>query len=113
MASEEVSGSSRVPLLGKENTTARGRGALYAILFLSLVVNVIFITREKAPPEWQAEAVLDAQVAAMEWCSGHGDVFVDTMEVSVDGKPVCECHECFTGPDCSIATANCVANADV
>lgn len=116
MASEGLSGS-RVPLLAAskgEEKTARG-GAVYVILCLSLLVNVISIFREKLapPPQWSAEAVRHAELAAMEWCSGHGHVFVDTMEVSVDGKPVCECHECFTGPDCSIETAVCVADADV
>jgi len=116
MAAEEVS-ESRVPLIGKEKPPATSRGGVYVILCVSLVVNFVFIVWVgiwgKAPLAWPAEAVRDAELAAMARCSGHGDVFVDTIEVDEHGNPVCECHECFTGPDCSIATVDCVANADV
>lgn len=49
----------------------------------------------------------------MEWCFGYGYVFVDIMEVFVDGKFVCECYECFIGLDCFIEIVVCVVDVDV
>lgn len=118
MASEEVSGSN-IPLLPPKDDiqkVAKRERLVYVALCVLMLFNVLeFISRQKgAPvPKWPMKAVRDAELAAMEWCSGHGHVFVDTMEVTADGKPVCECHECFTGPDCSISMADCVADVDV
>ena len=32
--------------------------------------------------------------------------------VGEDGRPGCECNTCFQGPDCSVRTPDCTANAD-
>lgn len=63
-------------------------------------------------PQWPAEAVRAAQLAASQWCSGNGNVFADTMTVNKDGTPLCECDDCFSGPDCSVAMPACIADAD-
>lgn len=50
--------------------------------------------------------------AASKWCSGNGNVFVDTVGLNPDGTAACECKECFTGADCSVSVLDCVADAD-
>jgi hypothetical protein len=32
--------------------------------------------------------------------------------VGSDGAQICECHECFTGPDCAVPIPDCAADAD-
>ncbi len=36
----------------------------------------------------------------------HGNVFMDTMIVGSDGAWICECHQCFIGPDSVILIPN-------
>jgi hypothetical protein len=61
---------------------------------------------------WTAAAVRAAEAAAMNSCSGHGSVFIDTVLVGSDGAQICECHECFTGPDCALLIPDCAVEAD-
>lgn len=89
------------------------------ILLLSLLLNAIFLIVTLSvsygyfdkKPQW-ADAIQAAEKAAANLCSGHGDVFVDTMGVNADGSLACECNDCFTGADCSVVVANCASNAD-
>lgn len=93
---------------------------------LSVVVYLVFITMfvtifglswvisgsdKPAAPQWN-DAVQAAELAAQNWCSGNGNVFVDTVGVNADGSVACECNSCFTGPDCSISVPDCIADAD-
>ncbi|KAG0616411.1 hypothetical protein M758_5G113300 [Ceratodon purpureus] len=92
----------------------------------SLVLNLIFITmlvavfglswmtpgsHTPAAPQWN-DALQAAELAASKWCSGNGNVFVDTLGFNADGSGDCECNDCFTGPDCSISVPDCIADAD-
>lgn len=64
---------------------------------------------------WTKQAAEEAEAAAAYHCSGHGYVFVDTVNIAADdeGKTFnCECNDCYTGPDCSLIVADCVVNAD-
>ncbi|GLJ26947.1 hypothetical protein SUGI_0527550 [Cryptomeria japonica] len=61
---------------------------------------------------WSRKAAAEAEAAAKYSCSGHGYVFVDTFQQNQDGTPVCECNECYMGPDCSQIDPDCVSNAD-
>ncbi len=65
-----------------------------------------------AESSWLSAAVQAAETAAMRSCSGHGDVFIDTVLVGNDGAQICECHECFTGPHCAVPIPDCAADAD-
>ncbi|CAO2178482.1 unnamed protein product, partial [Urochloa humidicola] len=53
----------------------------------------------------------EAEAVAATDCSGHGRVFLDGV-AGEDGRPTCECNACFGGPDCSLRTPNCTADAD-
>uniref|UniRef100_A0A0E0JNA7 Alliinase EGF-like domain-containing protein n=1 Tax=Oryza punctata TaxID=4537 RepID=A0A0E0JNA7_ORYPU len=59
---------------------------------------------------WALQAAREAEVVAAADCSGHGNVFLDGV-TGEDGKPGCECNSCFSGPDCSVRTPNCTADA--
>ncbi|KAH9304281.1 hypothetical protein KI387_008685, partial [Taxus chinensis] len=59
---------------------------------------------------WSRKAAEEAEAASKYHCSGHGYVFVDTDDTDEKGNPICECNDCFTGPDCSQTVADCVAN---
>lgn len=64
---------------------------------------------------WSRHAAEEAEAAAAYHCSGHGYVFVDTLNIAPDdqGKTFnCECNDCYTGPDCSQTVADCVADVD-
>lgn len=64
---------------------------------------------------WSRHAAEEAEAAAAYHCSGHGHVFVDTVNIAPDdqGKTFnCECNDCYTGTDCSQTLADCVADVD-
>jgi hypothetical protein len=60
---------------------------------------------------WALQAAREAEALAATDCSGHGQVFSDGV-VGEDGRPGCECNRCFDGPDCSIRTPICTADAN-
>ncbi|CAL4961700.1 unnamed protein product [Urochloa decumbens] len=60
---------------------------------------------------WSLPAAREAEAVAAVDCSGHGQVFLDGV-AGEDGRPGCECNACFAGPDCSLRTPNCTADAD-
>ncbi|CAL5384293.1 unnamed protein product [Camellia sinensis] len=59
---------------------------------------------------WSQRAAAEAEAVAAVSCSGHGRAYLDGL--LVDGYPVCECHNCFGGPDCSVLSPDCPADAD-
>lgn len=64
---------------------------------------------------WSRHAAEEAEAAAAYHCSGHGHVFVDTVNIATDdGEKTfnCECNDCYTGPDCSQMVADCAADVD-
>ncbi|CAO2178483.1 unnamed protein product [Urochloa humidicola] len=102
--------------------------ALLVLLCLSLLLNALFLARHFLSPSlllvgndggssgscglsWALQAAREAEAVAATDCSGHGQVFVDGV-AGEDGRPGCECNTCFDGPDCSLRTPNCTADAD-
>ncbi|XP_052140566.1 tryptophan aminotransferase-related protein 3-like [Oryza glaberrima] len=98
--------------------------AFHALLCSSLLLNAVFFAHHllrsspTATPErlgdglsWALQAAREAEAVAAADCSGHGNVFLDGV-TSEDGRPGCECNRCFSGPDCSVRTPNCTADAD-
>ena len=90
----------------------------------SLLLNVLFLAHYAflSPSQllgdggscglsWALQAAREAEALAAADCSGHGQVFLDGV-VGADGRPGCECNHCFDGPDCSIRTPNCTADAN-
>lgn len=127
MTVTEDMGESLLPLPGASQTPEEKRKWRVAWLLLTAAfliqfhINMWYLhhhhTGPKPPPnppnpQWPAEAVQAAQLAASHWCSGNGNVFADTLAVNADGTPLCECADCFSGPDCSVAVPACIANAD-
>ncbi|CAM6081828.1 unnamed protein product [Calypogeia fissa] len=60
---------------------------------------------------WAHQAADIAETLATYDCSGHGTVFMDTLQTSAN-EVVCECHSCFTGPTCAEYETDCVARVD-
>ncbi|XP_058111304.1 tryptophan aminotransferase-related protein 3-like [Magnolia sinica] len=83
---------------------------LYLSIFISL--NLFFGSCSSHENEltWTKEAALEAEAVASISCSGHGEAFLDGS-IGSDGKPICECHSCYGGPDCSKFTPDCPADA--
>ncbi|MFS7980612.1 putative alliinase, EGF-like domain, pyridoxal phosphate-dependent transferase, major [Helianthus anomalus] len=59
---------------------------------------------------WSEKAAAEAEAVAAISCSGHGRAFLEGL--IYDGQPVCECYDCYGGPDCSELSPECVADAD-
>ena len=55
-------------------------------------------------------AAEEAEAVASISCSGHGRAYLDGL--IVDGKPVCECNNCYRGADCSEFISDCPADAE-
>ena len=81
------------------------------------------IVTQLVPPRQFAEASLEnyrpdpafasqAEAVAAVDCSGHGQAFLDGVVGEDGGRPGCECNACFSGPDCSLRTPGCTADAD-
>ncbi|CAL4974369.1 unnamed protein product [Urochloa decumbens] len=98
---------------------------LLALLGSSLLLNALFLAHHFLSPSrsllgndggscglsWALQAAREAEAVGAVDCSGHGQVFLDGVG-GEDGRPGCECNACFAGPDCSIRTPNCTADAD-
>ncbi|KAL6845042.1 hypothetical protein ACP4OV_024537 [Aristida adscensionis] len=114
---------------GQKARRPAGSGVL-ALLYASLLLNALLLARHHfLPPSsrllgtagddgggscglsWSLQAARAAEAVAAAECSGHGHVFLDGV-AGEDGRPGCECNRCFGGPDCSLRTPNCTADAD-
>ncbi|GLU16477.1 hypothetical protein SLE2022_329100 [Rubroshorea leprosula] len=87
------------------------------VLGVSIVLNFfsfgrLYLNSDDDPDlTWTEDAAEEAEAVASIKCSGHGMAFLDGL-VSVEGKPVCECHACYTGPDCAGVIQGCFIEAD-
>ncbi|GLT74617.1 hypothetical protein SLA2020_464050 [Shorea laevis] len=87
------------------------------VLGVSIVLNFfsfgrLYLNSDDDPDlTWTEGAAEEAEAVASIKCSGHGMAFLDGL-VSVEGKPVCECHACYTGPDCAEVIQGCFIDAD-
>ncbi|XP_062206700.1 alliin lyase-like [Phragmites australis] len=96
------------------------------VLYPSLLLNALFVAHHFLLParwlgsagdggncglSWTLQAAREAEAVAATDCSGHGQVFLDGV-ADEDGRSGCECNRCFAGPDCSLRTPNCTADAD-
>ncbi|GAB2228724.1 hypothetical protein Droror1_Dr00022847 [Drosera rotundifolia] len=98
---------------GFKTTKIKSNKFLTLCLGCSIIVNVYLLSLDKLDHEvsWSRSAAEEAEAVALISCSGHGSAFLDGLVV--DGKPVCECNACYTGPDCSILSPDgCVADAN-
>ncbi|KAL6840564.1 hypothetical protein ACP4OV_030374 [Aristida adscensionis] len=96
---------------------------LLVLLYSSLLLNAVFIAHHflslsrlgdggcSCGLSWALQAAREAEAVAATACSDHGRVFLDGV-AGEDGRPGCECNQCFGGPDCSLRTPNCTADAD-
>ncbi|KAK4360494.1 hypothetical protein RND71_019446 [Anisodus tanguticus] len=85
-------------------------------LSVSVIVNLICLvliicSKHTEKLSWTREAATTAENVASISCSGHGRAYLDGL-VTENGRPICECNACFTGPDCSVFIPNCVVDAD-
>lgn len=86
------------------------------LIYCSLIINVFFVYKyldgsHLVDEKWSKSAAGEAEAVAAVSCSGHGRAYLDGI-IAGDGKPVCECNACFTGPDCSESVPECVLDAD-
>ena len=108
----------------EERRPRRPAGLGVLALCSSLLLNVLFLAHYSflSPSQllgdggscglsWALQAAREAEALAAADCSGHGQVFSDGV-AGEDGRPGCECNRCFDGPDCSIRTPNCTADAN-
>ncbi|KAM3760020.1 hypothetical protein ACB098_01G163000 [Castanea mollissima] len=86
----------------------------YALILISSIILNLFsanvFLRIRWEQSWTKMAATEAETVASISCSGHGRAFLDGLVVN--GKPICECNACFTGPDCSNFLSDCVVDAD-
>nr|AAF36437.1 cysteine-sulphoxide lyase [Allium cepa] len=95
------------------------RNKLWLITFLfltSLVVNLYFyydnsfaLSSPFLRLTWTTKAATEAEKVAAIYCSDHGRAYLDG--IPVNGVPICECHNCYSGPTCSVLASNCTADA--
>lgn len=99
-------------ICGSSNYIEAATGCL---LMSSILLNVFLLRERMSGYEhkgegpgltWTEAAARDAEVVAGVYCSGHGTAYLD-------GSGGCECHDCYSGPDCSVSLVDsCIANAD-
>ncbi|XP_047956595.1 tryptophan aminotransferase-related protein 3-like isoform X2 [Salvia hispanica] len=96
-----------------------GKGKSYCWLSLCLlgstIVNIYFLSDlyidGKGKVSWSEEGAAKAEEVASIYCSNHGRAYLDGV-IGEDGKPVCECHTCYAGSDCSLLLPHCAADVD-
>ncbi|OWM87018.1 tryptophan aminotransferase-related protein 3-like [Punica granatum] len=94
----------------------------YILLFVassSIILNLLLCIKlfssdvgnnQNKDQSWSRSAAQEAELAASMDCSGHGRAYLDG--IIIDGKPVCECNLCYSGPDCSNFSPDCPADAN-
>ncbi|CAJ1953202.1 unnamed protein product [Sphenostylis stenocarpa] len=70
----------------------------------------MMVCRGEWEATWSRKAAEEAETVAAIECSGHGKAYLDGV-VLKGHQPGCECHDCYTGSDCSKFLSNCSANA--
>jgi hypothetical protein len=116
---------------GGQHAIRRHPAGLHSLLCLSLLLNALLLAHRffllpssrllghydgggsgsGCGLSWALQAAREAEAVAAVDCSGHGQVFLDGV-AGEDGRPGCECNSCFDGPDCSLRTHDCTADAD-
>ncbi|GKU90736.1 hypothetical protein SLEP1_g4692 [Rubroshorea leprosula] len=85
-------------------------------LVFSSVLNLLFIINLSVGGRWNlswsSEGAAEAEAVAAISCSGHGRAYLDGLVLDDERQPLCECHTCYSGPDCSQLLPNCAANVD-
>ncbi|XP_004233981.2 tryptophan aminotransferase-related protein 4-like [Solanum lycopersicum] len=81
------------------------------IVNFTCIVLVIFHS-ETTHLSWTRKTATEAEKVASISCSGHGRAYLDGLVLREDGKPICECNACFTGPDCSLFKPSCAVDVD-
>ncbi|CAA0265247.1 unnamed protein product [Arabidopsis thaliana] len=81
------------------------------ILNLVFTIHILYNNTTTWSPTWTNRAALEAEAAASVSCSGHGRSYVDGLGV-LDGHKPCECHDCYTGKDCSVLLKDCPVDAN-
>lgn len=92
--------------------------AFAVVLVASLGVNIWLVSKvfmdstRMMTMSWSRRAAMEAEAVGAISCSGHGRAYLDGDDNDGKSEPVCECHLCFQGTDCSVLIPNCKANAD-
>ncbi|KAJ4850239.1 hypothetical protein Tsubulata_008170 [Turnera subulata] len=108
---------------GKQQIRVKYLVVVVCCLVCSVILNVYYHFKAKNEDErleswegsWSRAAAIEAEGVAAIRCSGHGRAYLDGWVVDDDDEgssPVCECHSCYGGPDCSQFFPSCSANAD-
>ncbi|KAK7315307.1 hypothetical protein VNO77_33847 [Canavalia gladiata] len=84
--------------------------ACIAITIIVLCASNMPFCRGEWEPTWSSRAAEEAEDVAAIPCSGHGRVFLDGLILN-GHEPLCECHACYGGSDCSNFLSNCSADA--
>nr|GMD94109.1 tryptophan aminotransferase-related protein 4-like [Ipomoea batatas] len=94
-------------------------------LLVSVLLNILLVTNilyggdgewrlrlRNQELKWSQDAAATAEAVAALQCSGHGIAYLDG-KIGDDGiTPVCECHTCYSGHDCSLLLPDCFADAE-
>ncbi|CAE5959192.1 unnamed protein product [Arabidopsis arenosa] len=86
--------------------------AVSIILNVLFTIHILYNISTTWSPTWTNRAASEAEAAASVSCSGHGRAYVDGLGVLDGHKPPCECHNCYTGKDCSFFVPDCPVDAD-
>ncbi|XP_020535517.1 tryptophan aminotransferase-related protein 4 isoform X2 [Jatropha curcas] len=88
----------------------------FSVLFLtSIIINVLLISKRyvgEGDLTWTKRAATEAEAVAAISCSGHGRAYLDGLILDGKQEPICECSDCYGGPDCSQLFPNCTVNAN-
>ncbi|PHT95802.1 hypothetical protein T459_03684 [Capsicum annuum] len=83
----------------------------FSVIVNLICIMLIFSNKHSEKLNWTREAAIAAENVASTSCSGHGRAYLDGL-ITENGRPICECNACYTGPDCSVIVPNCAVDAD-
>ncbi|KAM3270674.1 hypothetical protein P3S67_028876 [Capsicum chacoense] len=83
----------------------------FSVIVNLICIMLIFSNKHTEKLNWTREAAIAAENVASTSCSGHGRAYLDGL-ITENGRPICECNACYTGPDCSVIVPNCAVDAD-